>query len=346
MRVSALAHQYVPVRNAGAETMLHSMLRALVARGHSVDVVLSAQRGEPYDVDGVRVWPYTGDKTRDTPLRFAPDLLVSHLENSQRAAYLGGWNDVPVAIINHNTFEPSKALSQLPYARVDVIAVNSQWMADDLAAWHRTVRHPQPRTVIVRPLVDPAEYAAFDGPHDRVTLVNLRPMEKSHADSALMGKGAEVFWWLAERSPKLRFLGVKGAYGGQLVKDLSNVDVLEHVAPDQMRDQVYARTRVLLMPSSYESWGRVATEAMHSGIPVIAHPTPGLVENLGQAGIFVDREDVDGWRRALQTLALPGPYAAASRRALARAAELDPADDLARWCDAVEQAAERGRIRG
>ena len=40
-----------------------------------------------------------------------------------------------------------------------------------------------------------------------------------------------------------------------------------------------------------ESYGRVAVEAACCGIPTIAHPTPGLVESLGEAGIFVDRND-------------------------------------------------------
>src|SRR5690606_41172583 len=96
------------------------------------------------------------------------------------------------------------------------------------------------------------------------------------------------------------------------------------------------------VPVAYESWGRIATEAMAAGIPVIAHPTPGLEENLGGAGIFVDRDDLDGWRRALQTLAMPGPYKAARRRALQRSEELRADEDLARWCDEVERAVERG----
>ena len=59
-----------------------------------------------------------------------------------------------------------------------------------------------------------------------------------------------------------------------------------------------------------------------SAIPVIAHPTPGLVESLGPAGIFVDRDDPDGWVRALAELDRPRAYATASRAASARAEEL------------------------
>lgn len=341
MRVLALAHHYVPVRCAGAETMLHSMLRALAARGHQVDVSLSAQGGPPYDLDGVKVWPYMSKRDVWDHMPDA-DVVVSHLENSPRAASLGHWNGKVVALVNHNTFPPTKRVLIAPQGRVHLVSVNSQWMADDLREWFATQHREPPPMVVCRPLVDPAEHATTPG--ERVTLVNLRVDEQGPRDQHPMGKGGELFRQMAERMPDTLFLGVTGAYGKQQdMTGLGNVEVLPHLPHHEMREQVWARTRVLLVPSSYESWGRVGTEALCSGIPVIAHPTPGLRESLGEAGIFVDRADVEGWQRALQDLAEPTTYEVASKRALARAAELDPAADLARWCDAVEEVA---RLRG
>lgn len=341
MRILALVHQYVPVRCAGAETMLHSMLRALAARGHQVDVVLSRQVGAPYEVDGIKVWPHVGKRDVFDHLPGA-DVLMSHLENTPRTTFLGRWNEKPVVLVHHNTFPPVKRALVAAQARVDLVAVNSRWMADDLGAWFAGQGIGAPSTVIVRPVVAPSEHATTPG--DRVTLVNLRVDERGAADTVTLGKGGELFRQLAEKMPRTRFLGVTGAYGTQQdMSGLSNVEVLPHLPHHEMRDKVWTRTRVLLVPSSYESWGRVGTEALCSGIPVIAHPTPGLLESLGDAGIFVDRSDVTGWSRALQTLAMPGPYKAANRRALARAAELDDLDDLDRWCDAVEKVVVRAR---
>lgn len=335
MRILALAHQWIPQHCAGAETMLHSMLRALARRGHQVDVTLSRQVGEPYTLSGVNVWPYVDKRDVFRWLGDA-DVLVTHLENTPRTAVLGRLNGIPVVQVLHNTMRITKEwlLREPP----QLVVANSEWMLADLGE----AIPPRTRPLVVRPLVHSGEYATpTDAPRDRVTLVNLRRMETSPGGST-MGKGAEVFWALAERMPNVKFLGVLGGYGGQLVRDdLPNVEVLEHVPHHEMRDRVYARTRVLLMPSSYESWGRVGTEALCSGIPVIAHPTPGLLESLGDAGIFVDRDDVDGWCRALRTLAMPRPYRAAALRAHRRSAELDPAEDLDRWCDAVEQVASR-----
>jgi glycosyltransferase involved in cell wall biosynthesis len=342
MKVLALAHQYSPVRNAGAETMLHGMLRALVRRGHDVHASLSMQVGDPYEHDGVKVWPRREGHKTDHFSHLPANLLVGHLDNAEVAAFLGHLNEIPVVLLNHNTFEISKKVMHFYGARVDLAVVNSQWMAEDFAAWHRAHDLPQPRTIIVRPLVEAADYAAEPG--DRVTQVNLKQYAKDALSGNLgLSKGGETFWAIAKRMPGTKFLGVTGAYGVQAGGDLPNVEILGHVPAPRMRDEVYAHTRVLLVPSSYESWGRVASEAIACGIPVIAADTPGLRENLGDAGTFVDWQDVDGWVKALRTLQLPGPYAAARKRALARGAEHQQmrAEDEARWCDTAEQLGSR-----
>jgi hypothetical protein len=136
---------------------------------------------------------------------------------------------------------------------------------------------------------------------------------------------------------------VQGAYGRQVIPPVVPPNVTLAANTPRIRDEVYARTRILLMPSEYESWGRTGVEAMASGIPVIAHPTPGLRESLGDAGIFVDRDDTAGWADAIAELSDPDVYAQVSRRAAARARELDPAEDLETWRAAVESLAGRSR---
>ena len=80
---------------------------------------------------------------------------------------------------------------------------------------------------------------------------------------------------------------------------------------------------------------------MASGIPVVATPTPGLCESLGEAGIFVERDDLDGWVAALTALDDAEAWQAASKQAKARVRQLDPAADLARWVEAVERLGRR-----
>jgi glycosyltransferase involved in cell wall biosynthesis len=79
----------------------------------------------------------------------------------------------------------------------------------------------------------------------------------------------------------------------------------------------------------------VAVEAMSSGIPVIANPTPGLKEAMGNAGIFCYREDVSAWVREIKKLTEDESYyKSVSDRCRARAKELDPVpqmDAFAAW---------------
>lgn len=83
------------------------------------------------------------------------------------------------------------------------------------------------------------------------------------------------------------------------------------------------------MPSYYESWGRVAVEAMSLGIPVIAHPTPGLKESLGDAGLFANRDSIDQWVRLIDKLKTdPWFYGLKSAEGRVRARHLDPAPQL------------------
>ncbi|MEH0417797.1 glycosyltransferase family 4 protein [Streptomyces sp. B21-083] len=325
MQVVARLHAAPPRHNAGAEWMAWSMFRALVERGHEVTVWLSryGEDHEPYDLDGVKVVPLESRLDFASAVRRA-GVLVSHLENVPPTAALARGYGKPFVAICHNTFLPT--FRDMASGGTSLAVFNSQWMARE-AELH-FVDHPKSirpgASIVVRPPVFAAEYATKPG--DRVTLVNTNP-----------DKGGLLFHKLAKRMPDVKFMAVKGSYGEQTdYSDLPNVLEVEHVSGHDMREQVYARTRVLLMPSLYESWGRAGCEALASGIPVVAHPTPGLCESLTEGGIFVEREDLDGYEAVIRKLGTASEYRLASKRAKARSAELDPTAELSAWCDAVE----------
>lgn len=327
MRIVARLHGYPPRHNAGAEWMLHSQLRALVERGHDVSVWLSRYTDDrtDYELDGVKVVPLQSRLDAGTAIRQA-DVVVSHLENVPSAGALARGYGKPLAVICHNTHRQS---FREMAGGCELAVYNSQWMKREaelfFAEYPKGVRPS--RDVVVRPPVFADEYRTKPGA--KVTLVNLN-----------LEKGGALFEKLARRMPEVQFLAVIGAYGEQIVPDLPNVEIVDHMCGHEMRDKVYGRTKVLLMPSSYESWGRAGVEAMASGLPVVAHPTPGLCESLGEAGIFVDRRDLDGYESVIRKLLSdPAEYRLAAKRARARSAELDPAVDLAAWCDQVESLA-------
>jgi glycosyltransferase involved in cell wall biosynthesis len=68
--------------------------------------------------------------------------------------------------------------------------------------------------------------------------------------------------------------------------------------------EVYARARFLLAPSLWrEAWGRVASEAQCSGLPVIGSDRGGLPEAIGPGGVVIPAEaDLAGWVAAVRRL--------------------------------------------
>ncbi|MFE0088763.1 glycosyltransferase family 4 protein [Streptomyces sp. NPDC059016] len=325
MQIVARLHGYPPGHNAGAEWMVHSMLRALVQRGHEVSVWLSryTEHRTDYELDGVQVVPLQARLDAATAIRKC-DLVVSHLENVPSGGALARGYGKPLAVVVHNTHLPS--FRQMAAGDTSLAVYNSLWMEREaelfFAEYPRSVRPGS--SIVVRPPVFADEYRTRPG--TKVTLINCNAE-----------KGGRLFEKLARRMPDVEFLAVRGAYGEQILPDLPNVEIVDHLCGHDMREKVYRRTKVLLMPSSYESWGRAGVEALASGIPVVAHPTPGLCESLGEAGVFVEHTDVDGYETVLRKLLSdPAEYRLVAKRAKARSAELDPTADLAAWCDAVE----------
>src|SRR5690606_23963369 len=115
-------------------------------------------------------------------------------------------------------------------------------------------------------------------------------------------KGAEIFYDLADRLPDQDFLVVEGGYERARQVYIEKPNVMFQPNTGDMRGRVYRKTRVLLMPSSYESYGMSADEACVSGIPVVASPIAGLVECLHTAAFHVDLEERDEWYRIVKEL--------------------------------------------
>lgn len=159
-------------------------------------------------------------------------------------------------------------------------------------------------SIVLHPVVEREHYECERG--NKITLVNPTP-----------GKGVETFKALARLLPQRKFLAVEGGYGEQMIvaPDVTpkrgalpaggNIAWMAHT-PDIRK--VFRQTKILLMPSDYESFGRVGIEAACCGIPTIAHPTPGLKEAFGDAGIFHDRNDIPAWFNEVERLMTDDVY--------------------------------------
>lgn len=328
VKVVAWIHYGIPYRRAGSETMLHTMMRTLKDSGLGVLVVCSSMPEAPpsWDVDGV---PYVRLGTQPAEIllrRMRPNVLVTHHNYAARATIFAKRIGArPVMLLHSDLDYSARSLA----ARPDLLVLNADWVRASLAP--RYVEVDQTPTLVVHPPVVPEEHRA-EVTGDRVTLVNLSS-----------DKGVLTWRRVAYALPHLPFLGIAGAHGLQLTLPRPpNARIIGQTS--DMRGQVWAQTRVLMMPSLYESFGMAAVEALASGIPVIAHPTPGLREALGDGATFIDRSDTAAWTSAVEELYQDGPRRTeAIAAAIARSTYLaDQARrELADWTKAIQGLARR-----
>lgn len=233
------------------------------------------------------------------------DAIFTHLDYARWSTHIARMTRRPLFFFSHNSSNFYDDMINMNHNVRVVYNCN---------AIKNTLKYDRP-SYVLHPPCDWRHYDVSDkNTKEYITLINLNE-----------NKGAEQFYKIAKAMPDKQFLGVIGSYDEQIIESLPNVTIMEKQVDIR---PVYAKTRILLMPSEYESWGRTATEAMCSGIPVIASPTFGLLENLGEGGIFLDRDDIDGWVKAIRKLDDKKEYKKASEYAFNRSRELDPIKEL------------------
>jgi glycosyltransferase involved in cell wall biosynthesis len=303
---------------AGAELTAHELLLELRRRGHQAEAVITgslASQYQPATFEGVPVGPVSS-ATFDQ--RY--DVVLAHLGHADQARAIAG--RAPVVWMAHAAYQYAWGDA----ARPDRYIANSE---------HVQAAGPH-GTWLMRPHVPASRYTG--------AVATFRHGEMAHI--TLIGasdqKGIALLRRIARAQPHRSFLVVQNAYDQQRIStgQKANIHV---VPPGQDMRRVYALTRILLVPS-VESWGRVAIEAGHNGIPTIAHPSTGLHESApGTAAIWADRGNLHEWTAALAALDDPTAYQSMSRMARANAAirERDTRSDLDQVVDQLTQLTDR-----
>lgn len=273
-------HLFYPRHCAGAESYVCHLAEYLLTQGHECSVLLNQAEvykiDEPYEYHGIKVYPFHKGHAWD--LFHWCTHVISHLEYTPLSIQWASLFRKPVFFISHNTWD-YPCINQRHLAPDDQYPVNviynSQWMAEKL-------NYPQRSIVLHPPLnsskVDPEIRAEQN---EYITLINCNER-----------KGGSIFKELVKRMPEKKFLCVTGAYDEQIIPQKPNVTCGTN---DNDVLKFYRMTRIMLIPSAYESWGMVASEAMANGIPVICSATPGLKENVAEAGIIVNSPNMQRW---------------------------------------------------
>lgn len=297
---------------AGSESYINTIMKYLVSKGHEVHVLTKpkmAKNGE--ERDGI-LFNTNLDNDEEVEKEYLwADMVCTQIQFTPVVLPLIRHYNKPLIYLIHN----NHSVHFWEVKQEDCwLAV---YCADWIKKWHNTEYKWSPKKEMTfYPPVLFDEYKITDevilGTRECITLVNR-----------CENKGALTLNQAARDLPDYKFLAVKGSYAEQINSfPAKNIELVNHTS--SMVKDVYSRSKIVIMPSKKETWGMVAIEAMCSGIPVVSHPTSGLVEACGNAGIFVSREKALLWKAVLQRLMTDEEYyRECSQKSLARAKELN-----------------------
>jgi len=281
MKVLAHIPLYLPHHNSGAETTAHALFKALTKAGHEVKIILEKTSVEEYDGIPVHRMNYLyGDRKKILNLYEWADVVYTHLGS---VGFVDNLTRLfikrPVVYYAHNSYRSSAVQRGTQYK----IVYNSEWVRDELQKVYG-----EKRNIVCNPIIDTSSLKKKKK-GTKITLINANE-----------NKGGYEFRDIARSMPDEEFLIVKGSYGTQIVTDLPpNVEVVDNT--DKMLP-IWEQTKIIVMPSAYESFGRVAVEANYLGIPVVCTPTKGLKESTLNKGNYVMKADIETWVKTIKKI--------------------------------------------
>jgi glycosyltransferase involved in cell wall biosynthesis len=293
-----------------------AIAKLLQARGHTVSFVTT--RRNMHSIRGeYRGLPWIFYTNAENEMRAANVWSTAHFPTLNIARRLNGRFHKPIVVSMHF----GENLDELPYKPdwAEFLWIISNHITNN--ARSRMGEHHFKTIEPIRPIMIENEIkfqergAAPRGVH--VTLINANIL-----------KGLPLFIELATRMPNIKFMGVRPYYNKiRVPENIPNIKWID--AQDDIRD-IMKKTRILLVPSLYESWGRVAFEAMYNGIPVLhskpmdgtnpantreSGSTEGMCEWIAGSQLMLDNRNVTEWIRAINNLADADEYAKYSKQA-------------------------------
>lgn len=273
------AHNKSNSGTAGGEVYLFRLCCYLREQGHHIRAIVYST--EPYMHAGIECipmgLPHEIFAEHNDQFRWA-DVVIGQLIGLTYAQNKCVQHKKPLIFIAHNN-STQYSIKWLDQPMCHVV-YNSYQLRDDLfkafGHFNGTVLHP------LLPVLKRSTKGKY------ITLVNCNA-----------NKGGQILIELAKRLPQYQFMGVEGGYDQQIKEDLPN---LKYLPNGSDMAKVYAQTKILIVPSQFESFSQAALEAMVAGIPVLASPTTGLKENLSGAGIFIDRGAIEKYEQMIVSL--------------------------------------------
>ena len=277
MSVVALSHGYPPLWNLGGEVSLHRTLKVI-----KEDTYVLTKTDNPYTFEGINVRQIN-----------TPNVLDINANPKPIAEQLSALN--ARVVIGQNELSLPAVLAADKIGAVSIVNVHTPpkygggikdaMLATDYAIYNTTVAAKEwgePDAFVLHPPISSIP-ANTSNKGDAYTLL-----------SSLTNKGVTVMIDLAKMHPDKRFIIVRSpaepTHGlkniEEVVAEIPNIELHPRVAPEQVYKYL-EQTRILFVPSRYETYGMSAIEAAGYGIPCIHVDTPHVREGIGDAAVLI-----------------------------------------------------------
>ena len=272
MNILAICKLYCEKNKSGGEMYLHHLLKK-IQKYHNVSVLIpKVEIFEQYNYDGISVTETEESNWKEyikqadlviTQLDYAEEVMKECLIINKKCVYITHGEITPLLIKYVNNPNIIKIF-------------NSNYLKNN---FNREFNGIKGKNFIIYPYTkDLSEYATKDLKYRQyITLVNPQ-----------FFKGSDLFYELVEKMPDKKFMVVEGGYYPHLQRieyKYPNLTIQKNT--DDMINDVFLKSRIILQPSRVESYGMVASESCSIGIPVIVNKlSKGLKENIGKIGLF------------------------------------------------------------
>lgn len=290
--VVALSHGYPPYWNLGGEVSLHRMLKMYDGDNHVL-----TKTDKPYEFEGIKVVNIDAADVLD--IQTDPSPIARQLQ-SVKADIVIGQNELSLAAVR-----AARAIGA-----VSVVSVHTPPLYGRNIA--RAVREADYAIYNTR-----TSAAEWGGPnalviHPPISKLPKQTYTKGDAYtllSSLRNKGVETVIELAKLYPNKRFIIVRSpaepTHGLEniedIVKDIKNIELHPRVSPEEV-EKYFKQTRILLVPSRYETYGMSAIEAAGYGIPCVHVDTPHVREGIGDGAVLVKGLSVEQTASGIDTI--------------------------------------------
>lgn len=280
MKILAVVKLYAHKNKAGGELYLHHLLKEL-KKYHQVEVLIpESQNTEKNEFEGITI---NESNERDWKLYLnKADLIITQLDFSSIVMDYALFIKKQIVFILHSVIpRDTKYLKNSSIIKI----FNSK---STMELSNRECIGIEGKKFVIYPYTDFLKYQNFATTdleyRQFITLINPQRI-----------KGEDVFYKLAEYFPKRKFMVVEGGYyphHQNLRYDLPNV-IIQKSTNDMIND-VYLKSKIVIQPSRWETYGMVASECRAMGLPcIINKKSEGLYENMGKlslAGITPDED--------------------------------------------------------